>query len=486
MKRSILAPVLEYFLSLLQLKLPCHHIHHITLLCLILLSLQVSFAQEPEDDIFMEDDIFIDIDTLDIAPVEQKKLELGGFLEEKISYSFDHSDSDFSQIITRLGLNAKFHISEKWKARFKGYGQYDLSYITRGRSDFTDEILDDYEERYEIEECFIEGYITDWLYVGAGRQIISWGNTEGEQITDIVVPRDMLEPGLLDVEDMRLSVTTVQLSLIKEAFELNLLAIPEIRESKIGPKGSEFDYYKSLRKTRTYLENEEVPGSSIRHMEFLARLSWSLKNSDIHIIFGDVYDDRPYLDFSGYKDRRTISLVPRHKRIQVFGLYGNYVTGPWLFKTEQALKLGKPIPRTDLQSQTMLNPMDVKTYKEKDVVQSMIGFEYNGFSNLYVIFEFVSEKIFGHEDILLNDTFNYYSTIILTYDAFRETLNTELLWSYYPQNNEHLLRLKAEYDITDNISINAGLVVYTSYEDRGLLYGFRNNDRVSGGIKYSF
>ncbi len=438
-------------------------------------------AQTPD-----EGDIFVDIDSLDVKPVEQKKLQIGGYVEENIDYSVHQDDPEVSKILTKAGLDARLTLTDTWKSAFKVYGLYDYSYTSRGRDEFSTDVLDAYEKRAEIEELYIDGSPKAWLQLRIGRQIVGWGDTEGDQITDLINSRNQLEPGLLDVEDTRESVTATNISMFRERSRLNVVALHEVRTNRVAPEGSVFDPYRLYREAGIHIADEKEPVTSLENTEYLAHLSRTLDSGDIHVIFADVYDDAPYLHFTEFMSDGTISFTPRHKRIKAYGAYGNYVRGAWLYKTEFALKHGRAIERNDLAAQALQNAENLISYEEKDIIQGMIGVEYSGFSGLFVTFELAGDIVQDHEDYLVKDETSESVTVLLNHEAKHDTLRTDLTWIYYPEDNDSLLKLTTEYDIRDTLTVNAGIVIYESSDAEGLLYPYRKNDRIMAGIKYSF
>ncbi len=125
-------------------------------------------------------------------------------------------------------------------------------------------------------------------------------------------------------------------------------------------------------------------------------------------------------------------------------------------------------------------------YEEKDIIQGMIGVEYSGFSELFATLELAGDIVKDHEDYLVKDEISESVTVILNHEARHDTLRTDLMWVYYPEDHESLFKIVMEYDIRDALTVNTGIVIYGSSEKEGLLYPYRKNDRIMAGIKYSF
>ena len=129
-----------------------------------------------------------------------------------------------------LELDAKF--SESWQARVAGHGFYDFAYEIQGRDEFTQEVLDENENELEFGEVWLLGSITDQLDLKAGRQIVVWGKSDNIRITDVLNPLDLREPGLTDLENLRLPVTMTKLDYFLWGLNLSGMVIHEIRYNK--------------------------------------------------------------------------------------------------------------------------------------------------------------------------------------------------------------------------------------------------------------
>jgi hypothetical protein len=70
---------------------------------------------------------------------------------------------------------------------------YDFAYALKGRDQFTEEVLDAYEDEVELSEAFVQGRLNRYLDIKAGRQIVVWGRSDNIRITDVLNPLDLRE-----------------------------------------------------------------------------------------------------------------------------------------------------------------------------------------------------------------------------------------------------------------------------------------------------
>ncbi|MCP4751656.1 MAG: DUF1302 domain-containing protein, partial [Proteobacteria bacterium] len=458
------------------------------------------------------EDVSIDVKSLTITPMEPSFFSFGGFIREDIAYSYQRDDPDLSRIRSTLNLNADVKLFADWKIKMVWNGFFDYAYSRIGRDRFTDETLDTYESDSEIRDFFIDGSIFDWLRFKVGRQIIAWGESESTQITDMANPRDMTELGMVDIEDARIPVTATKFSILYDAWEVNLVAIGEIRPNKIPAEGSEFDMFQPLRTLPIIeIEDEETPKSEAHNTEVLFRLFKSFNGGDVSFVWADVYDDFPHLDFNGLELEALppqspvrfspkLRLIPRHKRIKTLGFSGNKASGSWLFKAELARQMGKALARDDFLTQledaqnTLLlgkrffssDTELIKTWSEKDLLHLMAGFEYSGMDDLSIGLEAFAEKIEDYQDYLMDRETGGSISLILTYTALNDTLNARLFWLRFSRGEGDVVRVNVDYDIVDALNVSGGFIVYEATDEESTLHLYKNNDRVFAALKYSF
>lgn len=432
------------------------------------------------------EDFFMETETLEVAPVEQKAYGLSGFVEESLAYGYQQDDPDLVKMMTKSGLEADAALWDKIKAKFRGHLFYDHGWAHQGRHHYSDDLLEIHEFRGEVDEFYLDAALADWLHIRVGRQFSAWGDTEGDQLTDLVNSRNMTEPGVLDVEDSREGVAATQVSLFTEKMKLNLAALHEVRTHRLAPKSSPFDSFRPYREAGLVIHGDETPADRPGNTEFLARFSRNFSWGDLHLMFADVYDDMPFLDYEGVTGSGALAFTPRHKRIKAWGAMANYVTGSFVFKGEAVYKTGRGFERGDLADQLASGASDVTAHEEKNTLQAMAGLEYNGIKDVYATLELVGSRVLDHDDRLITGESSAYTTLIVTHDALRDTLETELTASWYPDDDELLLKLTATYDLTDAWRLYGGIVIYESSEPNGLIYPFRKNDRIIGSIRYNF
>jgi len=416
-------------------------------------------------------------DELDSVMEEKpSRFSFDGYLKHGLSCNFAHDRPEpgktdwrgLSRFRSEINLELKAKLSETWQAQVEGKAYYDFVFAMRGRDEYTGAVLDNREKDAEFGESYILGSITDKFDVRFGRQINVWGKSNYIRISDILNPLDLREPGLVDIEDLRLPVTMTRLDYYLGNWNLSGLFLHEIRFNKTPVLGSDFFPANSP------LPPEDVPSDSLDNTEFAAALSGIFSGWDVAFYFADVYDDQPHQEAKsdGQKERK-------HARLKMFGSAFNIALGNWLLKAESAY----------LDGFEFFNAPRGESFSRFD---ALVGFEYSGFHETVISFEIANRHLFDFVDALKQAPDKAVENEFQTAFRFtRKFLNDTLAVTFLAQtfgllgDDGALQRISAEYDLTDSIKLSGGFVFYTS----GDLRQFQNigdNDRLFLGIRYSF
>lgn len=407
-------------------------------------------------------------------------LSLDGYFKLGSSYNLHGhkaagTDTDYhglSRLRAELQIELDAKFSESWQARAAANGFYDFVYELRGRDDYTDDVLDEYEKELEVGEIWLLGSLTEQMDIKAGRQIVVWGKSDNIRITDVLNPLDLREPGLTDIENLRLPVTMTKLDYFFRGLNLSTMVIHEIRYAKNPAFGN--DFFPAAQP----LPSKETPdeGFDLDDTEFAVALNGIFRGWDASFYWANVYDDTPH--------RAADAIIPvptfkqDHARLNMVGAALNYAWGNWLFFTEAAYFDGIEF----------FNGGD----KDYHRIDALGGAEYSGFTDTTVSFEVADRHItnfdgkleeapdFGQEDAFV-------SALRLTRTYLHDTLSLTLLAQTFGITGEDgaFQRFSAEYDYTDSIEITGGVVFYKS-GDLVRFTGVGDNDRVFLEIKYHF
>ncbi|MFC1452184.1 DUF1302 family protein [Verrucomicrobiota bacterium] len=402
--------------------------------------------------------------------------ELDGSVGLSAAYNYaqdrpDEGEPDYrglSRLRGQLELGLDVSLPLDWKGRISGHAYYDAVYSLRGRDEYTDELLDSSEAEVEFDELYLRGSLTDNLDAKLGRQSVVWGKSDNIRVTDILNPLDKREPGMVDIEFLRLPVTMTRLDYYLGKWDLAALLIHEVRFSKRPAFGSDFCSSTSTQPP------EREPATTWENTQYAAALSGIVGKWDIAFYLADVFDDRGYVE----EDPVSAEKERHHARALMAGTAASVVAGDWLFKMEMACFDGL---------RYSADADDTKT--RYDV---LAGVEYRGMSDTVISLEVANRHIVGFEesmsdapDYAQEDEFQ--SALRITRDCWRETLRLCYLLrlSGTDGGDGAFQRFWAEYAITDAIRLTVGIVDYVSgdvppYDTIG------DSDRAFADVRYSF
>jgi hypothetical protein len=368
-------------------------------------------------------------------------------------------------------LELDLKLSDSWKAFISGSDSHDFIYRIHGRDQYTSEILDDYESEVDLREAYVRGKILKNLDIKAGRQIVVWGKSDNIRLTDVLNPLEMREPGLTDLEDIRLPVAMTKLDFYYGKWGVSGIAIHEHRYNNNPVFGSDFYPYPMPP------PDEQKPSAHPDNTEYALAVNGIFSGWDISFYYADFYNDEAHLE-----------LLPNpalhHARVYMLGSAVNIARGNWLYKVEGAYFDGIRV------SDMLIGMMPVFNTREYSRIDFLAGVEYSGFRDTTVSVE-AANRFFTDFDRnleLSGERENQFQGAVrISRDFLNETLNLTFLALWYGLDGDDgaLFRITGEYDLTDDIEIICGIVDYNA----GDLLAFSrigNNDRIYVNIKYSF
>jgi len=436
-------------------------------------------TNEPEDTstIGLDDELFSGFDDFEVTPSdttqkEARWIDFGGQFMVASTYSYDLNTGDYpglqpyngvskAQTILRMHTNLYF---KEWRLHVGAKGLYDWFYDIEADDQFTNDVLDEHRSETEWHEVYLQGNITDSLYLKTGRQILSWGRSDSLRVLDQLNPLDLREPGSTDIEDIRLPVNMTRVSYVRGPWTMDMIAIHEIRFNKLPAPGSEF-----MPGVLPVLA-EEIPDDGWA-AEHAFNLTGVFPGWDVSFHHARLYDDNSYLDLFD-----PTGPMFKHQRLHFSGMAFNRTIGSWLLKGEYARI-------EDFQS----NAAPART--RRDV---MLGFEYSGFINTQLAVETSVQHLHDwHENL---DSAPIYRPRDLWQSAFRISrtfLNERLtlllvaLFQGKSLDEGQLVRFNADYKPFDALTTSLGIIIYSGGSD-SVIGQLEDRDRVLLGIKYHF
>jgi uncharacterized protein DUF1302 len=407
-------------------------------------------------------------------PKKPEWLKLSGALTIGSSINFAHQAPEpgetdhrgLSRLKAKANLEADLRFSSSWQMKIEGNAFYDFAYPIHDRDEFTDDVLEHYEKEAELGTAYIRGTLLPSLDLKAGRQIVVWGKSDNIRVTDILNPIDNREPGLVDIEDLRLPVAMTRLDYYLGDWNLSGIAIHEVRFNKNPQFGN--DFFPSS----ASLPKEEEPCTAMRNQEYAVALNGIFSGWDLSLYGAYLFDDQAHVE------QTPLGLKRVHSRVTMFGAAANVALGNWLLKGEAAYFRGLEF-----------FSLPGKTNSRLDV---MAGVEYSGFTDTTISLEIVNRHLPAFDERLEaapdNTLENDFQTVFrLTRSFLHETLTLTFLASIFDLTGDNgaFQRLSFDYDLNDQVAVQCGVITYQS-GDKPSFRNIDDNDRLYFEIKYSF
>lgn len=430
-------------------------------------------------------DVLNDKDAFD---ENNERFRLSGDVKFSVAENISHKkpvgpETDWrgiSRLRTSLLLELDVDLAVSWKAKLSGYGAYDAVYTLRGNDEYTDDVLEENVSELETRKVYVSGQLTGKVDIKIGRQIIVWGKSDNIRLTDIWNPIDMREPGMVDLEDLRLPVCMTKIDYYFGAWSFSAIAVHEKRFNKQPVFGSDF-YPLDI----PYPPEEELE-ATFADTEYGFAVGGIFSGWDLAFYYADFFDDMPYLRIS--ENQIPFGLTMRHARIKMGGTAFNIALGNWLIKSEAAyFDAVRFSDTTAFQSGTISIRSVPDSYNRYAL---LAGAEYSGFTNTMISIESMRTHVLGYDHWtkaadVAEDSFQ--SALRITRSFMHERLECVLLAMLNGETGQdgRIFRLTGEYEMTDNLLLLIGGVYY----DSGDLPAFQNigdNDRFYCDVKYSF
>lgn len=360
-------------------------------------------------------------------------------------------------------LEADFRFAD-WKTFISIKGFYDFSYDINNHEEYSEAVLGEYHKELELQEAYLQGSLAKNIDLKLGRQIIVWGRSDNFRVTDILNPLDNRDPGLTDIENLRLPLFMTKVDIFAENWNLDLISVHEHRYDKNPPLGHFF--YPA----EESLPSEELPSNTLKNTELGAELKGTFSGWDISFYGAYFFNDQT--TFTPSKPAKL-----EHKKISMLGTSAGFAKGNMLFIAEIAHFRGL----------RFMNDYE-KDYNQSDM---LIGFEYSGWADTTISLDYV-HRYLHHYDIIIDTspedpqkTDNEIACRINS-NFMQDTLELKALLLLNGERGQHgaMQRFTAKYNIADNWSVTGGLLFYQARNNPLSTVG--DISRVFGELRYDF
>lgn len=458
-----------------QLRLLKNPVVPVLLWALCLFVFPVTGFADDLDDFFSDDEIYDSDQILDSISDNSSSYFLKGSFSLKSGYGFAH-DSASENEVGHGGINdAKVEMDlefgtkffKSWDFFISGTTSYNFAFKLKNSNDYPEKFLEENEKELGLEKIFVRGALSKKLDIKIGRQIVIWGKSDNIRVTDVLNPMDLREPGMTDIEDLRLPVFMTRLDYYFANFSLSGILIHEHRSHQTPVFGSRYFYLPKA------LPGDTTASNKIENTEFAISLSAVFKGFDVALYLADIYDNQAFLN----SENQML-----HERIFMTGAALNIASGNFLYKTEAAFFDNIRL------SAFRQNNILVDNFNDYSRLDFLAGVEYAGFKDTNVSFEMADKWLVNYDDAAKSNrrehTIQYAVRVARTF--LHEVLQLSVIGSLYGKtgNDGGFIRTQASYDFSDELNFTFGTVFYTSGSQQ--LKGIGENDTIFLRTTYSF
>jgi hypothetical protein len=386
---------------------------------------------------------------------------------------------------------------------FGVHAEYDLAYRHR-RARFDRATLEEYESQLYLRDTFVsleKGPLR--LYVG--RRAFAWGEGDLLSVLDVVVPRDMREPGLADIQDLRLPVLMTTIALQAGYHRLELIAVHEAHFGLRSPPRGPFSpiapspVIAEQGFQDVFLDDREA-GFHARTQQFFARWSFRGPGFDFALYAASGLDQLGIIDGGRAKFAAEIdpTVVPpgsapppaapdsftillHHPRYKLLGASSSLPFGSWLLKAEAVATFGN---RVNVLDQSPLGFGSERTA----VVGGMLGLGFSGISHAFMTAELSKVWLPAVDGELLFPLAAPAFAVRYTQSFLRDDLSVELVGSSVGVDPAYGLVARAgvSYRLFDSSSAGLGAITYQPTSRRSFISRFDTNDQLYLRLRQDF
>jgi len=368
--------------------------------------------------------------------------------------------------------------------RLGARAEYDAAYLF-DRDRYDDATLDAYEWLVDVRETYVAAS-GPHARIAIGRQIANWGQADLSSILDVTNPRDYREPGLADLEDIRVPTLATQLEYARGAHRVQAFVIHEarfgFRSPPLGPFGLllAVDDIAALAEDRTLRWNDSPERFTLSGQQAVGRWQLTSHRLDVSVIVASILDRPGVFAVPESLAGDDIEVPIDHPRYHVVGTSGALPLSSWVIRWEASAELDRPV-----NTHPTAITLDVA---DATLLRALGALSYSGISNLTLAVEvsagrFVDEPadlLFPVQAPLLAARAHWLALqgdLELLAVAYVNGIAAELGW---------LTRTQASYRLRDGLRATVGFAHFHPGSELSLLSGFGSHDRAFAQLRWDF
>lgn len=433
-------------------------------LCMLILLTGRANSQDFFDD--------IEINTEDESK-QETRFSSKGYLQQKIKYGMAQPEAEFPFERNRSGLD---QVQSDMFFEFSGRLSPNLSLQASVKAEVDWLLWDNGEQHWKanhqrllLRDAYLDINFDNGHWLRLGHQVFAWGESEGLVISDILAPNDLREFGQAQLRDLREQIPAVLWAMPGFDGTLNWVATWDAGQNRYASEDEAFYPYITFKDSGLSIDHLAVQNN----WELALKYDRQFNGGDLSVVIAEVNDNQPAIHSI---DQATAEIQLLQERIHIAAASVNRVKNAWLFKAELGRFWGP------LVSDAGNLPQPNNQWR------GMGGFEYSGWNNWRVNYElnFIYQDDVSASSSSRRNVGDLGHVARITYDALNQRLSQQLWLLRLLEDNGSVIRYDLSYEYSDNIELNAALVLYDNTEPLSQFYAFRQHDTLNVSITLSF
>ncbi|MDH5676088.1 MAG: hypothetical protein OEZ06_28455 [Myxococcales bacterium] len=377
--------------------------------------------------------------------------------------------------------------------------EYDLAYqLDRERYDGA--TLEAYEWQVIGGESLLS-LSYDVVEFTVGRQIVAWGQGEMLSPLDLVNPRDLREPGLAELDDVRMAVLASRAALFLGSHRVEAMVVHESYFGLWPGPGSDFSPMRALVLEApdgsspfagAELRFEHVPDRfDPEASQFFGRYRYAGHGVDLDLYTANTLDRQgvPSLPPAEQLGAERVELSLYHPRYTMLGHAGALPAGDFLLRWELGVEVDRPLTVSD----PTAAPIELAMIRRHQL-HWMLGATYSALSDGSIGLEYGQSEVFDEPSAsdgpsLLSPVEQPVFGIRYSQSFARQRAQATIAAMAFglTRYRGFFARAEISYELRDAVKVALGYASYQPYSDEfGPLFGFDTHDRIFLSLRWDF
>ncbi len=355
----------------------------------------------------------------------------------------------------------------------------------------------------KLKEAYFD-YNGSWWSMRIGRQISSWGKADGLTVCDILCPKDLSALLSEEYADSRLGIDAARLSFNWNWGTWDAYFIPIFTPAALPLQdGNPLKEILIPSTVQEFSDSDiELPERKISNSEYGAKLSAYLPFADFSLYGFYGWDDEPILkysaEFSG-SGIDGIGLSANYERMAMVGADAAIPIGETVIRLEGAFfpkRYFSTSPEKQIEAQAVnaakiaagLEADEVATSVRRNQVTALAGIDWMPYGWTFTA-QYYADYVFGGTEEIGRDEYIHLATLSIEKSVFNDTLTLSLSGIVEFNDWSCAIQPKAEYSVSDQISLNLGMNYFLPGPDKekpGTYGQYKSLSCITVGGKFSF